>query len=67
MSPMGNKIARWISEEELDPKMSSSRNLLCKDIHGNPVFLFENTCRKLVPRKVSGCTFGNFTVGDSFL
>jgi len=22
MSPMGNKIARWISEEELDPKMS---------------------------------------------
>jgi len=42
MSPMGNKIARWISEEELDPKMSSSRNLLCKDIHGNPVFLFEN-------------------------
>lgn len=42
MTPMGSKIARWISEEDLDPKMSSSRNLLVKDIYGQPVFLFEN-------------------------
>lgn len=43
MSPIGTKIARWIKEEDLDPKMSSSRNLLCKDRFGHPVFLFENT------------------------
>lgn len=42
MSPMGSKIARWIAEEDLDPKMSSSRNLLCKDRFDHPVFLFEN-------------------------
>lgn len=43
MNPMGNKIARWIKEEDLDPNMSSSRNLLARDRFGNPVFLFENT------------------------
>nr|WP_228099217.1 peptide chain release factor 3 [Granulicatella sp. 19428wC4_WM01] len=43
MSPMGNKIARWIKEEDLDPNMSSSRNLLARDRFGNPVFLFENS------------------------
>lgn len=43
MTPMGNKIARWISEEDLDPNMSSSRNLLARDRFGNPVFLFENS------------------------
>ncbi|MBS4762240.1 peptide chain release factor 3 [Carnobacteriaceae bacterium zg-ZUI252] len=42
MTPMGNKIARWIEEEDLDPNMSSSRNLLARDRFGNPVFLFEN-------------------------
>lgn len=42
MTPMGNKIARWIDEKQLDPKMSSSRNLLAKDRFGQPVFLFEN-------------------------
>ncbi|NEW62727.1 peptide chain release factor 3 [Granulicatella sp. zg-ZJ] len=43
MTPMGNKIARWIKEEDLDPNMSSSRNLLARDRFGNPVFLFENS------------------------
>ncbi|MBG9980905.1 peptide chain release factor 3 [Facklamia sp. DSM 111018] len=42
MTPMGSKIARWIDEKDLDPKMSSSRNLLAKDRFDNPVFLFEN-------------------------
>ncbi|MDK8132544.1 MULTISPECIES: peptide chain release factor 3 [Aerococcus] len=42
MTPLGNKIARWISEDQLDPSMSSSRNLLCKDRFDQPVFLFEN-------------------------
>lgn len=42
MTPMGNKIARWIDPDDLDPKMSSSRNLLVKDRFGQPVFLFEN-------------------------
>lgn len=42
MEPMGRKMARWIKPEDLDPKMSSSRNLLCKDRFGHPVFLFEN-------------------------
>ena len=42
MEPMGKKIARWIAPEQLDEKMSSSRNLLVKDRQGNPLFLFEN-------------------------
>ena len=42
MTPMGSKIARWIDSDDLDPNMSSSRNLLCRDRFGNPVFLFEN-------------------------
>lgn len=42
MTPMGHRIARWISPDQLDPKMSSSRNLLVKDRMGAPVFLFEN-------------------------
>lgn len=43
MTPMGSRIARWIKPEDLDPKMSSSRNLLVKDRFDAPVFLFENT------------------------
>ena len=42
MTPIGSKIARWIDEKDLDPNMSSSRNLLCRDRFDNPVFLFEN-------------------------
>ncbi len=42
MEPMGNKIARWIDPEQLDEKMSSSRNILVKDINEEPLFLFEN-------------------------
>lgn len=42
MNPMGNRIARWIDEADLDPNMSSSRNLLVKDRFDQPVFLFEN-------------------------
>lgn len=42
MEPMGKKTARWIDPEQLDEKMSSSRNLLVKDRNGDPLFLFEN-------------------------
>ena len=42
MEPMGRKIARWIKPEDLDEKMSSSRNILAKDRFDQPVFLFEN-------------------------
>lgn len=42
MTPMGNKIARWINPEDLDEKMSSSRNILAKDRFDQPLFLFEN-------------------------
>ncbi|KRN27117.1 peptide chain release factor 3 [Liquorilactobacillus mali] len=42
MTPMGKKIARWIDPEQLDEKMSSSRNILVKDRQGLPLFLFEN-------------------------
>ena len=42
MTPIGSKIARWIDETDLDPNMSSSRNLLCRDRFDQPVFLFEN-------------------------
>ncbi len=39
---MGTKTARWIDPDQLDEKMSSSRNILVKDIHDQPLFLFEN-------------------------
>lgn len=42
MEPLGHKTARWVDPDQLDPKMASSRNLLVKDIHGDPLFLFEN-------------------------
>ncbi|MGO2695479.1 peptide chain release factor 3 [Bavariicoccus seileri] len=42
LTPMGSRIARWIDPEQLDPKMSSGRNLLTKDRFDQPVFLFEN-------------------------
>ena len=35
-------MARWINPDQLDPKMSSSRNLLVKDRDGEPLFLFQN-------------------------
>lgn len=43
IEPMGNKIARWIDPDQLNDSMSSSRNILVKDINGEPLFLFENT------------------------
>lgn len=42
MNPIGARTARWIDPEQLDPKMSSSRNLLVKDLQDQPLFLFEN-------------------------
>ncbi|MBU9789530.1 peptide chain release factor 3 [Lentilactobacillus sp. G22-6] len=42
MESLGHKIARWIDPDQLDERMSSSRNLLVKDRAGNPLFLFEN-------------------------
>ncbi|CAM2800606.1 peptide chain release factor 3 [Fructilactobacillus fructivorans] len=42
MEPMGHKIARWIDPDQLDEKMSSSRNILVRDQKGDPLFLFEN-------------------------
>ncbi|MBG9367999.1 MULTISPECIES: peptide chain release factor 3 [unclassified Streptococcus] len=42
MSPMGKKTVRWIKPEDLDERMSSSRNILAKDRFEQPVFLFEN-------------------------
>lgn len=42
MTPMGTKIARWIKPEDLDERMSSSRNILARDRFDQPLFLFEN-------------------------
>ncbi|MHA8263174.1 peptide chain release factor 3 [Lactobacillaceae bacterium Melli_B3] len=42
MEPMGHRTARWIEPDQLDEKMSSSRNILVKDTHDQPLFLFEN-------------------------
>ena len=42
MNPMGKKTVRWISPDDLDERMSSSRNILAKDRFDQPVFLFEN-------------------------
>ncbi|MQW23683.1 MULTISPECIES: peptide chain release factor 3 [unclassified Lactococcus] len=42
MTPMGKKSVRWINPEQLDEKMSSSRNILARDRFDHPLFLFEN-------------------------
>lgn len=42
MTPLGNKTVRWIKPEDLDEKMSSSRNILARDRFDHPLFLFEN-------------------------
>ncbi|XHB96200.1 hypothetical protein AAFF39_06155 [Lactococcus garvieae] len=42
MTPMGSKTVRWIKPEDLDEKMSSSRNILARDRFDHPLFLFEN-------------------------
>ena len=42
MNTVGHRVARWIDPEQLDPRMSNTRNLLVKDRYGNPLFLFEN-------------------------
>ncbi len=42
MTPMGKKTVRWIKPDDLDERMSSSRNILAKDRFDQPVFLFEN-------------------------
>ncbi len=42
MNSIGHRVARWIDPDQLDPRMSNSRNLLVKDRYGNPLFLFEN-------------------------
>ena len=43
MEPVGQKIARWIENEDaIKDNMSTSRSILVKDIYDNFVFLFEN-------------------------
>jgi peptide chain release factor 3 len=42
MTPLGHKTVRWIDPEQLDEKMSSSRNILARDRFDHPLFLFEN-------------------------
>ncbi|MDO1605176.1 peptide chain release factor 3 [Lactobacillus sp. YT155] len=42
MTPIGSRIARWIDPSQLKESMSSSRNILVKDMDDNPLFLFEN-------------------------
>lgn len=42
MTPMGSKVARWIDPDDLNPNMSSSRNILVRDRFDQPLFLFEN-------------------------
>lgn len=42
LTPMGSRVARWIDPEDLDLKLSSSRNLLVKDRFDQPLYLFEN-------------------------
>ena len=43
MQPVGQKIARWIeNEEDVKDSMHSARSMLVKDRFDNKVFLFEN-------------------------
>jgi len=42
MKSIGNRIARWVSPDQLDKNMGSSRNMLVKDLYDQPLFLFEN-------------------------
>ena len=59
MSPMGKKTVRWIKPEDLDERMSSSRNILAKDRFDQPVLPFrKRLCPPLVCRQVSRCGVG---------
>ena len=42
MEGQGSKIARWVENDEVDDKLSSSRSLLVNDRYDHKVFLFEN-------------------------
>lgn len=42
MEPLGSKVTRWIDPEDMNPRISSSRNILAKDRFDQPVILFEN-------------------------
>ena len=42
MERMGDKIARWTTNEKVDEKLSSSRSLLVRDRYDQYAFLFEN-------------------------
>ena len=42
MEGQGSKIARWVENDEVDEKLSSSRSLLVNDRYDHKVFLFEN-------------------------
>ncbi|PLR82130.1 peptide chain release factor 3 [Bacillus canaveralius] len=42
MERVGNKIARWVENEQIDENLSSSRSLLVHDRYEKKVFLFEN-------------------------
>lgn len=49
MTPMGKKTVRWIKPEDLDERMSSSRNILARDRFDQPVLpLWERLCPPLV-------------------
>ncbi len=39
---LGNKIARWVTSDTVDEKLSSNRSMLAKDRYDKFVFLFEN-------------------------
>lgn len=42
MEPMGNKVARWVEDQTIDDRYSSSRSMLVKDRYDQLVFLYEN-------------------------
>ncbi|PLR76093.1 peptide chain release factor 3 [Bacillus sp. V3-13] len=42
MERLGNKIARWVENEQIDENLSNSRSLLVHDRYEKKVFLFEN-------------------------
>ena len=42
MTSMGSKVVRWMKAEDLDEKISTSRNILARDRFDHPLFLFEN-------------------------
>ncbi|WLR49280.1 peptide chain release factor 3 [Halobacillus litoralis] len=42
LTPLGERIPRWLNEDQVDESLFDERNMLAEDREGNPLVLFKN-------------------------